>query len=230
MAKGIIYVMTTVVTGIVKIGKTGSSNFEARMYQLEQNGYSNVVGLKRHFAIEVEDYDAKETLIHDIFSKSRVENKELFALDINLVVQLLSSFEGKQIYPKNVTKEEIFDDATSKKETSLIPTDVDFYIKKKSKLWGNNTIKSCMRVINNKYTVLAGSVVCPIEGAGVSQEVMIKRNEALIDENNILKENVSFNSSSAASTFVIGNSSNGWTEWKTKDGVPLEYYKKTKID
>ena len=47
MAKGIIYVMTTVVPGLIKIGKTGTDNFENRMYQLERNGYFNVVGLKR---------------------------------------------------------------------------------------------------------------------------------------------------------------------------------------
>lgn len=50
MAKGIIYVMTTVVPGLIKIGKTGTDNFENRMYQLERNGYFNVVGLKRKFA------------------------------------------------------------------------------------------------------------------------------------------------------------------------------------
>ena len=57
MAKGIIYVMSTVVPGLVKIGKTATSNFESRMYQLEHNGYFNVVGLQRRFAIEVENYD-----------------------------------------------------------------------------------------------------------------------------------------------------------------------------
>jgi hypothetical protein len=77
MARGIIYVMTTVVPGLVKIGKTGVSNFESRMYQLERHGYSNVVGLKRKFAIEVDDYDDKEALLGDIFSKSRVPNTEL---------------------------------------------------------------------------------------------------------------------------------------------------------
>ena len=91
MAKGIIYCMTTIVPGLVKIGKTGRENFEQRMYNLERNGYVNVVGLKRRFAIEVEDYDEKETLIHEIFSKSNVPNTELFAVDIELVVQLLSS-------------------------------------------------------------------------------------------------------------------------------------------
>lgn len=42
MARGIIYVMKTVVPGLVKIGKTGLANFEARMYQLEHNSYFNV--------------------------------------------------------------------------------------------------------------------------------------------------------------------------------------------
>ena len=71
MAKGIIYVMTTVVPGLVKIGKTGTDNFESRMYQLERNGYFNVVGLKRKFAIEVEDYDEKEVLLDEIFEKNK---------------------------------------------------------------------------------------------------------------------------------------------------------------
>ena len=79
MSKGIIYVMTTVVPGLIKIGKTGLDNFESRMYSLERNGYSNVVGLRRKFAIEVEDYDEKETLLSDIFSKIGVSNTEFFA-------------------------------------------------------------------------------------------------------------------------------------------------------
>ena len=108
MAKGIIYVMTTVVPGLIKIGKTGTDNFESRMYQLERNGYYNVVGLKRKFAIEVEDYDEKEKLLDEIFAKSNVQGSELFSLDPDLVVQLLSSFEGRQVYPETMTKEEVF--------------------------------------------------------------------------------------------------------------------------
>lgn len=114
MAKGILYVMTTVVDGLIKIGKTGSLNFESRMYNLERNGYANVTGLKRRFAIEVEDYSEKEELLDTIFEKSNVPGTELFALDINLVVQLLSSFEGQIIYPVAENKEAVFDDATDK--------------------------------------------------------------------------------------------------------------------
>ena len=156
MAKGIIYCMTTIVPGLVKIGKTGSENFEQRMYNLERNGYVNVVGLKRRFAIEVEDYDEKETLIHEIFSKSNVPNTELFAVDIELVVQLLSSLEGKQVFPKTISKEEVFNTATDEVQRNMVKAnkmlipDGTYYISDKK-------IKASMRVENGKFIVIKGS-------------------------------------------------------------------------
>ncbi len=110
--KGVIYIMTTAVSGLIKIGKTGTKNYEERMRNLERNGYYNVVGLKRFFAIELEDYDDKESLLHEIFSKHQVEDSELFALDCELVQQLLLAFDGKIIYPKNTNKEREFDEVT----------------------------------------------------------------------------------------------------------------------
>ena len=64
MAKGIIYLMSTAVPGLIKIGKTTMANYSQRMYNLESNGYRNVSSLKRAFAIEVEGYDEKELLLH----------------------------------------------------------------------------------------------------------------------------------------------------------------------
>lgn len=107
--KGIIYVMTTAVAGLIKIGKTGVNNYEERMRLLEANGYYNVVGLRRFFAIEVADYEKKENLLKEIFSKHQVGDSELFALDYELVKQLLLAFEGKVIYPENISKEKEFD-------------------------------------------------------------------------------------------------------------------------
>lgn len=37
--------MSTVVSGLIKIGKTQTYQFEKRMYNLERRGYNNVVGL-----------------------------------------------------------------------------------------------------------------------------------------------------------------------------------------
>lgn len=48
---GIIYIMTTSVQGLVKIGKT--DDFKNRMNFLEQNGYWNVSGLHPFYAVRV---------------------------------------------------------------------------------------------------------------------------------------------------------------------------------
>jgi len=110
--KGIIYVMTTAVTGLIKIGRTETHQFEQRMRFLESNGYYNVTGLKRYFAIEVEDYTDKERLIHEIFNKHKVAESELFALDQEIIKQLLLCFEGRIIYPENINQEKEFEEIT----------------------------------------------------------------------------------------------------------------------
>jgi len=120
MTKGIIYIMTTAVSGLIKIGKTGTPNYPERMRVLESNGYYNVVGLKRFFAIELDDYDDKESLLHEIFNRSRVGSSELFSLDQELVQQLLLSFDGKVIYPENINKEQEFDEITKTRQQGAL--------------------------------------------------------------------------------------------------------------
>jgi hypothetical protein len=117
--KGIIYIMTTAVSGLIKIGQTGTANYQERMRFLEANGYYNVSGLKRFFAIEIDDYKEKERLLHEIFNKQQIGDSELFALDYDLVRQLLLSFEGEVIYPKDVNKEKEFDEVSKAREQGV---------------------------------------------------------------------------------------------------------------
>lgn len=221
MAKGIIYVMTTVVPGLIKIGKTGSENFEKRMYSLERNGYFNVVGLKRRFAIEVNDYDEKEMLLDEIFAKSNVQGSELFSLDVDLVVQLLSSFEGKQIYPETMTKEEVFTEATEEhriKDWALIP-DGEYYLEQTVK--GHGKIKATMYVSDGKIVVAKGSMCAPTKDGWIPEA---RKNAKIKD--NILTEDVETTSPSTAGWIVLGHSNNGWTTWKDKDGNAIDIYRK----
>ncbi len=105
--------MTTAVSGLIKIGQTGTDMYQERMRNLEANGYYNVVGLKRAFAIELEDYKEKESLLHEIFSRQRIGESELFALEADLAKQLLLSFEGKVIFPKELDKEKDFEEVST---------------------------------------------------------------------------------------------------------------------
>lgn len=221
MAIGIIYIMSTVVPGLIKIGKTGIDNFERRMYNLERHGYNNVVGLKREFAIELDDYDEKEKLLDDIFSKSRVLNSELFALDLDLVIQLLSSFEGRQVYPVDRTKETTFDEATKARAVKVdwekVP-DGYYYLNETRKGFG--VVTATMKVEDDMFTVLKGSICAPTK----SEWMPDARKSALI-ENDTLLEDVSCNSPSTAGWVVLGNANNGWTVWENESGDSIDIYR-----
>ena len=225
MAKGIIYIMTTVVPGLIKIGKTGLNNFDQRMYNLEHNGYSNVTALKRHFAIEVEGYDEKEALLHTIFAKSRVGDTELFAVDVNVCTQLLSSFDGTVVFPKNETKDEIFDVATDNSKSKLIPNGE--YTFKKKKKSDNKTVSAKARINNGRWTLLKGSILGVEEDVGVSQRAKQVRADLPIDNNGKLLEDVELGdcSPSHAGTVVMNQSNNGWTDWKDAEGNPVDVYR-----
>jgi len=104
--------MTTAVSGLVKIGQTGTKSYEERMRNLEANGYYNVVSLRRVFAIELDDYIKKEALLKEVFNRHQVGSSELFNLDYELVRQLLLSFEGTVVYPEVKDKEKEFNKIT----------------------------------------------------------------------------------------------------------------------
>lgn len=226
MSKGIIYVITTVVPELVKIGKTGSTNFDQRMYNLERNGYSNVTGLKRDFAIEVDDYDEKESMLDEIFSRSRVPNSELFALDPELVIQLLSSFEGRQVYPPTESKEQVFDRATERRLANPprgeVPDGIyrlSHHLKKDGR-----TVQATMRVLGGRYIVPKGTHVSTTEGAGLSSGIRQQRT-AFVNSEGEVTDDVEFSSPSSAGSFVIGASCDGWKAWRDERGNRLDSYR-----
>lgn len=220
MEKGILYVMSTAVPGLIKIGKTGIHQFENRMNYLERNGYSNVTALKREFTIEVEDYSAKEILLHTIFSKSRIAQTELFAVDIDIIIQLLSSFEGKQIYPKDRSKEEVFVEAKDKqeKEESALLPDGQYALSRKVKTFGQ--IKATMEVKKGVLILKSGSICAPTKDERYES---VRAKAHII--NNILTEDLICSSVSTAGVIALGRSVNGWDVWKDKKGNKIDIYR-----
>lgn len=105
MNEGIIYIMTTVMPDIIKIGRTEEKQYKERMRKLESDGYSQMNGLKRYFAIRVPNYKQKEGLLQEVFSQQRIGKTELFCLDPELVMSLLTEFGGKIIYPEMQDKD-----------------------------------------------------------------------------------------------------------------------------
>lgn len=231
MTKGIIYIMTTAVPGLIKIGKTGSGNFEQRMYNLEQHGYRNVTALKRTFAIEVDDYDDKESLLHTIFEKSQVGDTELFAIDVNTAIQLLSSFDGVVVYPKDETKKEIFEEAADNSKSLLIPDGQ--YVFERNKKSDKKTVKATAIIRNGNWKILKGSILGIHDDKGGALKAREIRKTMAVDENGLLLEdaNLGVCTPTFAGTVVLNQANNGWEEWHTMNGQPIDIFRmKKQID
>lgn len=224
MATGVLYVMSTVVPGLVKIGKTTTDRFDDRMRILERNGYNNVTGLHREFAIEVERYDEKERMLDDIFSKARVPGSELFALDINLAIELLSSFEGRQIYPKSSTesKSKVFGDAAKnhQEHTDIqsIPEGIYYLDRKRPQLHVE------MGVEDDMLTIRAGQRVAANDSTSIDKGAReLRRSNVAAD--GTVRADVHFSSPSQAAAFSTGHACNGWAQWKTADGQAIDAFR-----
>jgi len=107
-------------------------------------------------------------------------------------------------------------------KTDIVP-DGTYYLKRKIKR-ANITIKATMQVTGGKYIVLKGSMICENEGPGLSDNIIEARKAATI-VNGKLYNDVTFSSPSAASQFVIGAASNGWTNWKCDDGSAIDKFR-----
>lgn len=156
--KGIIYIMTTAVSGLIKIGKTNVGNYQERMRNLESNGYYNVSGLKRFFAMELKDFDDKENLLKEIFGKHRVEDSELFALDYDLVRQLLLSFEGQIVYPKDIDKEKEFNKVSKARAQGALFSFFKKGIKKGAKIFFTADEEITAKVVGEREVEYGGQI------------------------------------------------------------------------
>ncbi len=85
----------------------------------------------------------------------------------------------------------------------------------------NFTVKAMGKQTSDGFVVLKGSLVSPQDDNTISTKILEMRKNRKVDQNNFLQEDVFFNSPSGAAQYVIGKSSNGWNEWKTKDGKTL---------
>jgi hypothetical protein len=229
MNKGIMYVMSTVVDGLIKVGITKTENYEQRMYILEHNGYCNVTGLKRQFAIEVDEYTKKENLFKNLFERSRVADTELYSLDLEQVIQLLSSFEGTQIFPKGETKQEVFEKAADAVDSGELPDGIYTFSSTVKAGNGKEEVHGTLLIENGKLKVL--------KGAKFSSENKIsdggyrEKRDSLIGklENGILIEDCECTSVSMAVTIICGRNRNGWNEWKDPNGNLINTYRNKQL-
>lgn len=96
MSRGKIYVMTNdAMPGYVKIGRT-TNTLEQRMKDLDTTGVP--LPFRCHYAVEVDDHEVKEKLIHDGFADHRVrQNREFFELAPERAMAILKALGGQEV-------------------------------------------------------------------------------------------------------------------------------------
>ena len=91
-----------------------------------------------------------------------------------------------------------------------------------------NGIKAYGFYDGDKFEVLEGSEVdmsrrCHSDNVEKQRQTAIQNgNISVVDGKYKLNVSVSFTSPSSASMFILGGSTNGWVEWKNKDGKTLD--------
>ncbi|MCM1164795.1 MAG: GIY-YIG nuclease family protein [Lachnospiraceae bacterium] len=83
------------------------------------------------------------------------------------------------------------------------------------------TVKAMGKQTSDGFVVLKGSLISPMDAEYLSKGDLERRKQRRVDDNNVLLEDMLFNTPSGAATFAIGKNANGWNEWKTKDGKTL---------
>ena len=81
---------------------------------------------------------------------------------------------------------------------------------------------------NNVVTVIKGSKICLSEAyANMPQKVKAKRHDSnLVGDDGIVKQDITFDSPTAAAQFVTGRSVNGYIAWRPENKMSLREYLK----
>lgn len=201
-------------------------------YKLLLHVLGNLTLISQHnnSSLSNKEYKNKKKLIVSE-AKATILNKEIIENDswnIDIIkerTKRLSKLVTK-VFPSledntDVPKEEI-----KVKEKSKIAQPVEelkvFLTHKRKDL--NSSIEASGIISSNGLLVLRGSKISSLVDPGISNEVK-KLHDTVEIKNNILQEDVLFETPSGAAQFVIGKSANGWTRWRTKEGELLEDFR-----
>ena len=117
-------------------------------------------------------------------------------------------------------------DAIAIDDNKVHAPDLLLYLKRKSHKSGK-TIEATCKQTTEGFVVLAGSHIELIDSKSIPTGIKKARENAKVDDEGLLQEDVLFRSPSYAVAFVVGGHANGLTEWKTADGITLKDYENT---
>lgn len=110
-----------------------------------------------------------------------------------------------------------------------IEEDKEIYFLKRGTARSNVKINGYMKITNEGFVVLKGSVMEIIDSNNLSNNEIERRKNAKKTKEGVLLEDMLFTSPSSAATFLIGSRANGHTEWKDEKGRTYKEVNKLEI-
>lgn len=81
-----------------------------------------------------------------------------------------------------------------------------------------------MTVEDGALTIRAGQHIAVDDSPSIDKAMRALRRDN-IDLHGVVLNDVRFSSPSQAAAFVTGHANDGWTQWKTKDGTPIDQFR-----
>lgn len=108
----------------------------------------------------------------------------------------------------------------TKKSLNKTENDI-FYIERKNRKTGI-TVKATGQKTKDGFVVFKGSYVAEKDMKVLYPTVKEIRQKAKVGKDRLLQDDILFSSPSYAAAFVVGGTTNGLVDWKTKDGICLK--------
>lgn len=197
---------------------TSNDSFGATEISYLENRFCNM-------AIDAERYKVKNS--NDPAPGHITEEKESELEEFIDYAKIVIGTLGYSIFEPLDKEEAIIKKPASSKpvQKQEIIGDEMWYLRRTIKSTGK-TIEAKCKQTEEGFVVLKGSMINTIDLNSIPPGVKKARNNAVIDNNGILQEDVYFKSPSSAATFVNGSSTNGLIEWKKNNGKTLKEIKK----
>lgn len=129
---------------------------------------------------------------------------------------------GLDLITHNDIEEELDEDTDV--ASTCVPDGI-YHMAVKVKREKNKEYTAKMQIVDGRYILLKGSLICKSEGPRLTDSIIEKRKEADIVEE-ILREDIVFTAPSTACAFVLGRAANGWKKWRCEDGSFIDKYRK----
>ena len=219
--KGIVYILSNKAfpdkdgKKILKIGRTTDLLHRLRVLNI---GVPDDYQVEYALQLDADQYVLAETFLHQLFHDKN-EKREFYRIDLKTAI---NKMEQVRIMTKGEDVTQLYQNSYTSASSKTKSGKAEIILLCKGK--GANA-KGIYDVKTKQFVLLKGSVIEPDtvnsfhnparRGEWIKLHVSTKK--GLLT----LKEDCPFNSPSQASEYVLGRPSNGWTEWKTEDGMAL---------